>query len=230
MKENPWSNWRHITKLDPDKPLSDEDVRAVAESGTDAIMISGTQNVTLEKVKHLVSVLKDYEIPKVLEPSGPEHVIYEGIDHVFVPSVINAQDITWITAKHIHWIKDSAIEWGKVVPEAYIVLNPDSAVGMVTKSKTELDMDEIIAYAKLADRYFGFPIFYIEYSGTYGDPGIVKAVKENLENSTLFYGGGITDGEKAGEMSAHADTIIVGNVLYEQGIGKLKETIDAVRR
>ncbi|MBU4266419.1 MAG: phosphoglycerol geranylgeranyltransferase [Candidatus Altiarchaeales archaeon] len=230
MKENPWSNWRHITKLDPDKPLSDEDVRAVADSGTDAIMISGTQNVTLEKVNRLVSVLKDYEIPKVLEPSGSEHVIYEGIDHVFVPSVINAQDIAWVTGKHIQWIKNSAIEWEKVVPEAYIVLNPDSAVGMVTKSKTDLTMDEIIAYAKLADRYFNFPIFYIEYSGTYGNPEVVKAVKENLENSTLFYGGGITDGEKAGEMSAHADTIIVGNVLYEQGVEKLKETIDAVRR
>lgn len=230
MKENPWSNWRHITKLDPDKPLSDEDVRAVADSGTDAIMISGTQNVTLKKVNRLVSVLKDYEIPKVLEPSGPEHVIYEGIDHVFVPSVINAQDIAWVTGKHIQWIKNSVIEWEKVVPEAYIVLNPDSVVGMVTKSKTDLTMDEIIAYAKLADRYFNFPIFYIEYSGTYGNPEVVKAVKENLENSTLFYGGGITDGEKAGEMSAHADTIIVGNVLYEQGVEKLKETIDAVRR
>lgn len=229
MKEKPWSNWRHITKLDPDKPLSDEDIRAVAESGTDAIMISGTQNVTPEKVNHLVSVLKDYELPKVFEPSGSEHVIYEGIDHVFVPSVINAQDLDWVTGKHIQWIKNSEIEWEKVVPEAYIVLNPNSAVGRITKSKTDLSLEEILAYAKLADRYFKFPIFYIEYSGTYGNPDVVKAVSDTLENSTLFYGGGITDGEKALEMSRHADTIIVGNVLYEQGVEKLKETINAVR-
>jgi len=229
MKETPWKNWRHITKLDPDKPLSDDNIRKVAESGTDAIMISGTQDITLEKVNRLVSVLKDYEIPKVLEPTGPEDVTYEGIDYVFVPSVINAQDLTWVTGKHIQWIQHSPIEWEKVVPEAYIVLNPDSAVGIVTKSKTDLSMDEILAYAKLADRYFKFPIVYIEYSGAYGDPEIVKAVGEDLENSTLFYGGGITSAEEAGEMAAYTDTIIVGNVLYEQGVEKLQETIGAVR-
>ena len=40
--------------------------------------------------------------------------------------------------------------------------------------------------------------------------------------------GGITDGKKAEEMAAFADTIIVGNVLYDEGVEKLEETIDAV--
>ncbi len=229
MEKKPWSNWRHITKLDPDKPLSREDILRVAESGTDAIMISGTQNVTMEKVNRLVSVLRDCQIPKIIEPSGPGHVTYNGIDYVFVPSVINARDTTWVTGKHVQWIKNSVIEWEKVVSEAYLILNSNSAVGRITRSKTNLSMEEILAYATLADRYFKFPIFYIEYSGTYGNSDVVKAVKGNLKNSTLFYGGGITDGEKAREMSSHADTIIVGNLLYEQGVEKLKETIDAIR-
>ena len=76
-----------MTKLDPDKPISASQVKFIVESGTDAIMISGTQNITVEKVKRLISMLSEYEIPKILEPSNPNVITYEGVDYVFVPSV-----------------------------------------------------------------------------------------------------------------------------------------------
>ena len=37
-----WKDWVHVTKLDPDKQLRPGDIDAIAASGTDALMLSGT--------------------------------------------------------------------------------------------------------------------------------------------------------------------------------------------
>ncbi|MCW3141308.1 MAG: phosphoglycerol geranylgeranyltransferase [Methanophagales archaeon] len=214
VKKTPWKNWNHITKLDPDKHISQADLQIVVESGTDAIMISGTQNITDKNVSKLISMLKDYEIPKILEPATPEAVMYEGVDYIFVPLVLNSTDLEWIVGKHVAWIKKHAIKWDRVIPEAYIVLNPDSAVAKVTKSKTDLASDETLAYALYAEKYLHVPIIYIEYSGTYGSLSIVKRLSESLSEASLFYGGGIDSQEKATAMKRYADVIVVGNVVY----------------
>ncbi|MBA7538818.1 Heptaprenylglyceryl phosphate synthase [subsurface metagenome] len=224
MKEKPWKNWNHITKLDPDKHVSQNDLKTIVESGTDAIMISGTQNITSKNTAQLISLLKDYEIPKLLEPATPEAVMYEDIDYIFVPLVINAGDLKWVVGKHVEWIRTHTIQWDRVIPEAYIVLNPESAVAKLTKSMTDLTPDEVIAYAQYAEKYLRLPIIYIEYSGTYGDPGMVKELSESLTEASLFYGGGIDSKEKAAEMKRYADIIIVGNVVYTD-MDKFIETI-----
>ena len=194
-------------------------------SGTDAVMISGTQNITGENVKKLIGMLEGYSIPKILEPASPAVVSSEGVDYIFVPSVINSANPEWIIGKHIEWVMMGDIEWDIVVPEAYIVLNPDSAVGMVTSARTALEREEVVACCICAERYFKFPIIYIEYSGMYGNPEIVKAAKDALSEATLFYGGGITGREEAFEMKACADVIVVGNALYEVGLERFLETI-----
>lgn len=224
VKESPWENWNHITKLDPDKHVSQNDLKTIVESGTDAIMISGTQNITSKNTAQLISRLKDYEIPKLLEPATPEAVMYEDIDYIFVPLVINAGDLKWVVGKHVEWIRTHTIQWDRVIPEAYIVLNPESAVAKLTKSMTDLTPDEVIAYAQYAEKYLRLHIIYIEYSGTYGDPDLVKELSESLNEASLFYGGGIDSKEKAAEMKSYADVIIVGNVVYTD-MDKFIETI-----
>ena len=224
-----WKDWVHVTKLDPDRQLSPDDIGAVAGSGTDALMLSGTQNVTRENILALKKEVDRYGLPLVVEPAGPEAVVYDGIDLLFVPSVLNTTDVTWLVGKHRLWVSSQKVQWDKVVPEAYIVLNPDSAVGRVTKSVCNLSASEVAGYVTVADRYFRFPIVYIEYSGRYGNPEIVRAAAEALDKAVLYYGGGINSAEKAAEMAQYADTIVVGNAIYEQGVTALKATVDAVQ-
>jgi len=226
MRDNdkePWRDWGHITKLDPDKPINKRDLDTIVGSGTDAIMISGTQNITPENTTMLISLLKHYRIPKILEPVTPEAVVYEGIDYVFVPLVLNAMDSRWIVGKHVEWIKNDAIVWDKVIPEAYIVLNPDSAVAKLTRAQTDLSVADVVAYALYAEKYLHLPIVYIEYSGTYGDPELVRELSK-ICKASIFYGGGIDTKEKAKEMKQYADVIVVGNVIYNS-MDKFLETI-----
>lgn len=226
-----WKDWVHVTKLDPDKQLKPGDIDAIAASGTDALMLSGTLNVTEENLALLQKQLKAYDLPLVMEPAGPEAVLMQGIDYVFVPSVMNTTDVTWIVGKHRAWVQmqKGKIPWEYIVPEAYIVLNPNSSVGKVTKAVCDLKAEEVAAYVTVADHYFHFPIVYIEYSGTYGNPEIVRAASDVLDHSILYYGGGINSAEKAAEMSKYADTIVVGNAVYDQGAAVLKATVDAIQ-
>jgi len=220
-----FTSWKHITKLDPDKKNTKEIIKTVLESGTDAIMVSGTQGITKRKVVKLINSIKGYDVPIVLEPVKAEAVTFD-VDYIFVPSVINSRDRWWIIEAHLNWIlriKKRNVPWEKIVPEAYIVLNPKSAVAKVTKSITNLSLNQIVSYAILADKFLNFPIVYLEYSGVYGKPSIVKAVKKELKKAKLFYGGGINNREKAEKMAKYA-TIVVGNIVYED-LNKFKETI-----
>jgi len=224
-----WKNWVHVTKLDPDKALPPGVISEIAASGTDALMLSGTLNVTLENLEMLRREVAASGLPLVMEPAGPEAVLEDGVDLLFVPSVLNSADVQWIVGKHRDWILHNTVNWEKVIAEAYIVLNPDSAVGKVTRSACNLSPAEVASYATVADRYFRFPIVYIEYSGMYGDPEVVKAACEAVESAVLYYGGGITSADQAAEMAKYADTIVVGNAVYDRCIDVLKETVKAVQ-
>jgi len=226
-----WKDWVHVTKLDPDKQLKPGDIEAIAASGTDALMLSGTLNVTEENLSALLREVKAYNLPLVMEPAGPEAVLMKEITYVFVPSVMNTTDVQWLVGKHRAWAQmaKGRIPWDVIVPEAYIVLNPNSSVGKVTKAVCDLKAEEVAAYTTIADHYFHFPIVYIEYSGTFGNPDIVKAASEAVDKSVLYYGGGINSAEKAALMAKYADTIVVGNAVYDQGAAVLKATVDAVQ-
>jgi len=221
-----WRNWKHITKLDPDKKITPAVIDAIIATKTDAIMISGTLGITKEKVNNVLKLLKNYDIPKVLEPATPQGLVYgSGYDWMFVPSVFNTDKSLWINGLHKAWIKHDKdkINWDIVVPEALIILNPKCSAAKVTQAKVT-SKEDVVAAAMVAERYFKFPVVYIEYSGAYGDPEIVKAVSENLKSAKLIYGGGIRTQEQAAEMSKYA-TIVVGNTIYDEGLGTFVNTM-----
>ena len=131
-------------------------------------------------------MLDGFDIPKILEPSHPDVVYTNGIDYLFVPTVLNSSEVTWITYLHKEWIKNYDVDWDKTFPEGYIILNPNSAVAKLTKADCDLDLDDILAYAKLAERYYKLPIVYLEYSGRFGDLEVVKAVSECVLFHNMF--------------------------------------------
>ncbi|MCH7323077.1 heptaprenylglyceryl phosphate synthase [Solibacillus sp. MA9] len=221
--------WRHVFKLDPAKEISDEALEQICESGTDVILVGGTDNVTLDGVLELLVRVRRYSVPIALEISDVES-ISAGYDYYFIPSVLNSTDTKWVKDLHHEAIKEfgDVLIWEELVAEGYCVLNPDCKVAQVTSAKTDLTEEDVVAYARMAENYFKLPIFYLEYSGAYGDVEIVKATAEVLENTKLFYGGGITSIEQAKEMAAYADTVVVGNIIYDDLKAALK-TVQAVK-
>ncbi|WP_231189315.1 phosphoglycerol geranylgeranyltransferase [Haladaptatus sp. DYF46] len=222
-----WAQWEHVTKVDPDKALHDGDTYAgIANTGTDAIIIGGTTNVTEARVQPILDALASTEIPIFVEPTyrpSPSHP--EALSGYLLPIVLNADDPLWITGAHHEWIRSSDLEWDYVQPEAYIVLSPASSVATLTQADCDLDIDDVVAYAELAEQVLGQEIVYLEYSGMLGDPAVVAATRDALSSAQLFYGGGIHDYDSAYEMASVADTVIVGDVLHDAGIETVEETV-----
>lgn len=220
-------SWKHIFKLDPAKPISDEHVELICESGTDAVMVGGTDNVTLDSVLDLLASIRRYAVDCILEVSTME-AITPGFDYYFIPMVMNSTEKKWmmdIQHEAIKQYKD-LMNWDEMAMEGYCILNKHAKA----YKKTNCDMpdeQDVITYAYMAERIFHLPIFYLEYSGVYGEPRLVEQVNRELEETLLFYGGGIETADQAREMKKHADVIVVGNIIYTN-INKALETVNAV--
>ncbi|QFG00285.1 heptaprenylglyceryl phosphate synthase [Psychrobacillus glaciei] len=224
-----YKEWRHIFKLDPAKAISDDALEKVCESGTDAIIIGGSDGVTLDNVIDLLMRIRRYAVPVALEVSTLESIT-PGFDYYFIPSVLNSMETKWVKDLHHEATKEfgEVMNWEEIIPEGYCILNPGCKAAKITNAKQPKTNDDIIAYAQMVEHMFKFPIFYMEYSGMYGDIEVVKKVKSGLVHTKLFYGGGIQNEEQAREMAAYADAIIIGNRVYENLEEALK-TVHAVK-
>ncbi|MFZ7942631.1 MULTISPECIES: heptaprenylglyceryl phosphate synthase [Bacillaceae] len=221
--------WRHVFKLDPNKEITDDKLEKICESGTDAVIVGGTDGVTLENVLDLMARIRRYTVPCVLEVSDIETVT-PGFDLYFIPTILNSKDAKWITGLHHRAVKEygDLMDWEEFAMEGYCILNGDCKAAQLTSANALLTTDDVKAYAMMAEKMFQLPIFYLEYSGKYGDPSLVAEVKKVLEKATLFYGGGIATVEQAAEMAKHADVIVVGNSIYED-FDQALETVKTVK-
>jgi phosphoglycerol geranylgeranyltransferase len=227
-----WADWTHITKVDPDKSLAEGDTfDDVAATGTDAIEVGGTTGMTEAKMERVVEACGAHDVPVFIEPSNLSAVVHNGrIDGYLIPTVLNAGDVAWVCEMHKEWARlDDDIDWDRTWTEAYIVLNDDSAVASYTDADCGLEADEVAAYAEVAENLFGQEIVYVEYSGTLGNPAMVSAATEAVDDATVFYGGGIHDYDSAHQMASVADTIVVGNLVHDEGVAAVRDTVEAAR-
>ena len=209
--------WRHVFKLDPDKPLSEEALEKICLSGTDAIIVGGSSGVTFDNTVELLARIRCFAVPCVLEVSSEEALV-PGFDGYLIPVVLNASDSMWITGLHHKAIRDygALMNWREIVAEGYVIVNPSSTAAVVTGALPIADGKDLIAYARMADKLFRMPVFYVEYSGMFGNMEWLREVARVLEEARLFYGGGIDGADKARQaLEAGAHTIVVGNILYE---------------
>lgn len=229
MLTNMIAAWRHVFKLDPQKTLSDVKLEQICQSGTDAIIVGGTDGITFDNTVDLLGRIRRYELPCVLEVSNRAAIV-PGFDGYLIPLVLNATDVKWVIGAQHEAVKEfgGMIPWSDVLGEGYVVLNPNSRVARLTNSRTGLSREDMAAYAEMVEQLLNLSIFYVEYSGTYGDIEMVQAAKDGLNRTQLFYGGGIESADQAREMAAVADTVVVGNCVYDD-LRLALQTVAAVK-
>ncbi|MDG5759147.1 heptaprenylglyceryl phosphate synthase [Natronococcus sp. A-GB1] len=240
-----WDGITHVTKVDPAKSLpSDlgvlEGTDLVLVGGSDGV----TESNSLEAIERVTDVLS--EIPIFQEPYSSSHVSRETIeaaDAVSIPAVYNG-DRDHFVGKHVELftevgqkpdellgssvplvgdlIASKGVEVvaelaDKLVGEGYVVQHLESTAAAVSGVDTAYSPDEVAGAALATEVFYDFPIFYVEYSGTYGGPDDVEAAARYLEETALFYGGGIDSSEKASEiLEAGADAIVVGDCFHDE--------------
>nr|WP_145051296.1 heptaprenylglyceryl phosphate synthase [Paenibacillus xylanexedens] len=222
--------WRHVFKLDQDREISDDALDKVCMSGTDAIIVGGSSGITYDNTVDLMSRIRRYELPCVLEVSDLEAVV-PGFDGYLIPIVLNAMDSKWMIGQHQQAIERYGylIPWDLLIAEGYIVLHANSTVARMTGADTELTTEAAVAYAQAAERLLHLPIIYMEYSGTFGNMELVGDIHRQLDQAHLIYGGGIDNCEKAEQAAQVADTVVVGNIIYSD-LQKALETVQAVKQ
>jgi putative glycerol-1-phosphate prenyltransferase len=210
--------WRTIVKLDPGRTLSDERLEEVCSWPADAIVVGGSGGYGAAEVAALLKRLRRQPLPVALEVSDAA-ALSPGFDLYFVPVVLNSGGVEWVVGRQQEALKQFGrfIKGRRVFAEGYCVLNPQATVAQVANARADLGVDDIVAYAQLAQDLFNLPIFYLEYSGAYGSPEVVDAVSAVLDSTLLWYGGGISAPEQAEEMHRLADAIVIGNAIYEGG-------------
>ncbi|NLV08575.1 heptaprenylglyceryl phosphate synthase [Halomicrobium mukohataei] len=239
-----WDDITHVTKIDPAKDLP-EDIGVLAATdaiivgGSDGVTAENTLAV-MERIGEQVPTT-----PILQEPYSSEHVstdTIEAADFLAIPAVYNG-DREHFVGKHLDLftevgnkpeelfgtglpvLGDIIASKGldavarmadKIVGEGYVIQNLESKAAAVSGVETTYSTEQIAGAALATEAFYGFPIFYLEYSGTYGGPEEVKAAATHLEDATLVYGGGIDSGRRAREiLDAGADAVVVGDCLHE---------------
>ncbi len=109
----------------------------------------------MDGVLDLLVRVRRFEVPIALEISTIDSVT-PGYDYYFIPTVLNSDDPKWIKNLHHEAIKEygDIMVWDELVAEGYCILNPHCKAAEVTNAKTDLSLDDIIAYASLAENFF----------------------------------------------------------------------------
>ncbi|AIC93643.1 glycerol-1-phosphate prenyltransferase [Shouchella lehensis G1] len=220
------NEWSHVFKLDPNKELTIDHLERLCESGTDAVIVGGTDGVTLDNTLELLVQVRRYPITVALEVSNMDSIT-PGFDYYLIPTVLNSRNPNWIIGQHHQAMKEygELIDWDTFIPEGYCVLNPNAKVAELTDATTDLSVEDVTAYARLAENMLHLPFFYIEYSGQKGSVDVVKEAKAALSSTKLIYGGGIETAEEAKQYAQYADVTVVGNAIYTN----FKEAIKTVK-
>ena len=216
-------DYQHIFKLDPAKEISDDELMQICESGTDAVIIGGSDDVTEDNVLNLMSRVRRYAVDCIQEPNDIE-VATLGFDGYIFPYMIQSKEVQFHTGylfegirSYGHMIDYSSIQW---VP--YIVTNDKAKVFHAAKCHTVVQDDDLLSYIDILDKVMKSPYIYIEHSGDLIDIERLKMIKEQVTHSHIIYGGGITNERIAKEVMQYVDTIIVGNGVYEDIKSALK--------
>lgn len=216
---------KHIFKLDPAKEIDDTSLAKIVKSDTDLILVSGTDNVTENNVLDLLVRIRRFNVPVALEISHPEAVV-PGFDHYFIPTVINTTEVKFTHGMLVEALVEyrNLIDYEDISLLPYIIMNEQCKAFKHAGCHTT-GQEEFIAMINMLDKLYKMDYIYIEYSGALGEAALVKEAFDETQHSRIIYGGGIKSKETAELMSSATDTIVVGNIIYDDITQALKTII-----
>lgn len=239
-----WNEIDHITKIDPAEDLPTnleilEGTDLVIVGGSDSV----TKENTLTVIRRTQTQFPTMTVFQ--EPYSSTHVSSETIetaDFLSVPAVYNG-DHDHFVEKHVDLFtevgskpeellgaglpiigdlisskgSDVVLEIAdKIIAEGYVIQHLDSKAAHVSGVDTLYTSDQVAGAVLATEAFYGFPIFYIEYSGTYGGPEDVMAASEYINDTVLLYGGGIESTHQTEEiLDAGADAVVVGDCFHD---------------
>lgn len=239
-----WKEITHVTKIDPTKNLAPnieylEQTDLVIVGGSDGVTTANTIEVLQRVQAHAPEMIV------VQEPYSSTHVSSEtidAVDYLAVPAVYNGNRTHFID-KHIdifteiaskpHELFGSALPIigdtirrkgrgavgeiaNKIIGEGYVIQNLDCTAAAISGVESVCTPKQIAGVALATEVFYRFPIFYVEYSGTYGGPEDVATAAAYLTDTVLLYGGGIKTRQQTNEiLAAGADAIVVGDCFHD---------------
>lgn len=239
-----WDKIDHITKVDPAEDVPGdleilEQTDLVIVGGSDGVTTENTLDVT-QRIRAQFP-----EITMFQEPYSSSHVSSEtiqAVDYLSIPAVYNG-DHDHFVEKHVdlftevgskpeetlgsglpivgdlitskgHDVVSEISE--RIIGEGYVIQHIASKAAEMAGVGTSFTTDQVAGAALATESFYGFPIFYIEYSGTYGGPEDVEAASKYLNETMLLYGGGIENSQQTKEiLAAGADAVVVGNCFHD---------------
>lgn len=212
----------HMTLIDPAKQEPEKAADIAYEAymaGTDAIMIGGSTDLSIENVDRTVQEIKRrVDLPIILFPSGA-HVISKYADAIYFMSLLNSRSAEYLIRQQVLGapiVKKLGIE---PIPMGYIIVEPGMTVGRVGQADLiRRDRPEDAAAYALAAQYLGMRLVYLEAGSGAPEPvppEMVHITKKWID-IPLIVGGGIRRGEDARRIAeAGADIIVTGTLVEE---------------
>jgi phosphoglycerol geranylgeranyltransferase len=227
----------HLALIDPEKFSHNlpEIVSDLEANGTAAIMIGGsTLKSSAQLDKTVKTIRESCSLPTILFPNGPVGV--SRFAHaIFFMSLLNSSSTRYLIESQV--VGASIVKRFNLepIPLGYMIVGQSetavSTVGMakpVPFSKVDLATD----YA-LAAQFLGMRFVYLEAgSGAEHmvDPRMVSRVSESVDVPVIV-GGGIRSPDQAERLArAGASAIVTGTVLEQEGPGRVKQILAALKR
>jgi phosphoglycerol geranylgeranyltransferase len=227
----------HLALIDPEKFSNNlpEIVTDLEDHGTTAIMIGGSTLKSSAQLDKTVKTVRDScSLPTILFPNGPVG-ISRFAHAIFFMSLLNSSSTRYLIESQV--IGASVVRRFNLepIPLGYMIVGQsETAVRTVGRAKPVpfSKIDLATDYA-LAAQYMGMRFVYLEAgSGAERmvDPRMVSRVSERI-SVPLIVGGGIKTPSQAERLArAGASAIVTGTVLEQEGPGRVKQILAALKR
>ena len=221
----------YIVLIDPDKKSENdlpEKVKAINESGVDAIFVGGSLMMDSRCSDRVAQIKSLAEIPVIFFPGGISQ-LNSHYDAILFMSIISGRNPHYLIGEQViaaPIINDLGIE---VIPTGYLLLDggSDSAVQfMSSTAPIPMDKPDISIAHALAAQYLGKQLIYLEAGSGAKQAVTNELIKEVFEQVEipLIVGGGIRTPEVAREkVESGASFVVTGTIIEENNNGNILE-------